>query len=131
MKSKSNKLYVTGIIIGIYRMVNLPSRFQSTLQFDQRHWSMARWKHSSLFRSADGVYMSRTGIYELTFGINGEIFHDGVVHMSALCTGACDIDVFVGSALIDLSAIAGRSRVHDACAVRSMTVHLRKTLGTV
>jgi hypothetical protein len=129
---------MTWIIIEIYLTVYLPTSFPSPLQFNQRHWSTARWKHSSLFRAADRVYLSRTGICELTvgingltFGINGEIFHDGVVHMCALCTGACDIDVFVGSALIELSAIAGRSRVRDACAARSMTVHLRKTLGTV
>jgi hypothetical protein len=41
-----------------------------------------------------------------------------VVNPCALYNGACDIYVFVGSALVQLSVIAGDSRVRVACALR-------------
>jgi hypothetical protein len=60
------------------------------------------------------VYLSRSGIYGLTVGINVERLYYAVVNPCALYTGACDIYVFVDIALVYLSVIAGDSRVHVA-----------------
>jgi hypothetical protein len=58
------------------------------------------YRSNLLLLCTDFVYLSRCGIYGLTFGINVERLLKGVVNPRALYTGACDIGVFVGSALI-------------------------------